>query len=174
YGYTFVSKGTVPEFVEDLQHESAVYEQLKPLQGSCIPVLLGAIDLRELERICYYDFRVRIVYMIFVSWAGTCLDEADLPEDIKGKVRQEVEQSLRAVHSMQVVHRDIRKSNMFWNNETNKTMIIDFERAILLDSPQLPLREVIPGRKVQQEAKSVLRLPYGLAQHDIAEARALV
>ncbi|KAK8038582.1 hypothetical protein PG993_006993 [Apiospora rasikravindrae] len=31
YGYTFVSKGTVQAFVEDLGHEAAVYRRLRPL-----------------------------------------------------------------------------------------------------------------------------------------------
>ncbi|KAF6789081.1 hypothetical protein CMUS01_16352, partial [Colletotrichum musicola] len=32
YGYTFVSKGTVQAFIQDLQHEAAVYERLRPIQ----------------------------------------------------------------------------------------------------------------------------------------------
>ncbi|KAH9237195.1 hypothetical protein K456DRAFT_1722447 [Colletotrichum gloeosporioides 23] len=31
YGYTFVSKGTVRAFIEDLEHEVAVYERLRPI-----------------------------------------------------------------------------------------------------------------------------------------------
>lgn len=50
YGYTFVAKGTVPAFVEDLKHEEVVYRQLECLQGVCVPVFLGAIDLRDLGR----------------------------------------------------------------------------------------------------------------------------
>ncbi|KAH8783446.1 hypothetical protein F5883DRAFT_637700 [Diaporthe sp. PMI_573] len=33
YGYTFLSKGTVEEFVEDLEHEATVDHRLQPLQG---------------------------------------------------------------------------------------------------------------------------------------------
>ncbi|KAL0764704.1 hypothetical protein CaCOL14_012794 [Colletotrichum acutatum] len=32
YGYTFVSKGTVRAFIEDLEHEAAVYDRLRPIQ----------------------------------------------------------------------------------------------------------------------------------------------
>ncbi|KAL6365680.1 hypothetical protein LRP88_01681 [Fusarium phalaenopsidis] len=48
YGYTFVSKGTVAAFIEDLEHEVAVYQHLHRLQGITVPVFMGAIDLRDL------------------------------------------------------------------------------------------------------------------------------
>lgn len=31
YGYTFVRKGTVPEFIKDLEHEATVYARLRPV-----------------------------------------------------------------------------------------------------------------------------------------------
>ena len=55
YGYTFVSKGTVQAFVKDLEHEAAVYRRLRPVQGVYVPVFLGAIDLRHMSKIYYYD-----------------------------------------------------------------------------------------------------------------------
>ena len=70
HGYTFVAKDTVPEFVEDLEHETAVYHRLQLVQGVYVPVFLGAVDLRDLGRVYYYDLRVRVVYMMFLSWAG--------------------------------------------------------------------------------------------------------
>ncbi|KAJ4308780.1 hypothetical protein N0V84_011896 [Fusarium piperis] len=59
YGYTFVSKGTVRAFIPDLEHEAAVYDRLRPIQGVNVPVFLGAIDLRSMNKIYYYDHRVR-------------------------------------------------------------------------------------------------------------------
>ncbi|KAI8669870.1 Protein kinase domain-containing protein [Fusarium sp. Ph1] len=51
YGYTFVSKGTVAAFIEDLEHEVAAYQHLHRLQGITVPVFIGAIDLRDLGSI---------------------------------------------------------------------------------------------------------------------------
>ncbi|TXB96577.1 hypothetical protein FocTR4_00012044 [Fusarium oxysporum f. sp. cubense] len=67
HGYTFVSKGTVRAFIRDLEHEAAVYERLKPIQGVCVPVFLGAVDLRSINKTYYYDHRVYVVHMIFLS-----------------------------------------------------------------------------------------------------------
>lgn len=66
YGYTFVSKGTVAAFIEDLEHEAAVYQHLHRLQGISVPVFMGAIDLRDLGRTYYYDLRVYIVHLSFL------------------------------------------------------------------------------------------------------------
>ncbi len=56
YGYTFVSKAITIRFVRELEHEANVYEHLRPLQGVRVPVFLGVVDLREVERTYYYDF----------------------------------------------------------------------------------------------------------------------
>ncbi|KAM6514479.1 hypothetical protein FSOLCH5_008719 [Fusarium solani] len=74
YGCNFVSKGTVAAFIEDLEHEAAVYQHLHRLQGISVPVLMGAIDLRDLRRTYYYDLRVYIVHLSFLSWGGGSLD----------------------------------------------------------------------------------------------------
>lgn len=67
YGYTFVSKGTVRAFVKHLEHEATVYKQLKPLQGTLVPVFLGSLDLRTIGRTYYFDHRVYVIHMTFLS-----------------------------------------------------------------------------------------------------------
>jgi hypothetical protein len=67
HGYTFVSKGTVRAFIKDLEHEAAVYERLKPIQGVYVPVFLGVINLRSMNKIYYYDHRVYVVHIILLS-----------------------------------------------------------------------------------------------------------
>ena len=60
HGYTFVAKGTRDVFVSDLMHEGRMYERLKSIQGTLIPVYLGNIDLDR----PWLDFRVRIIHML--------------------------------------------------------------------------------------------------------------
>lgn len=142
YGYTFMSKGTVPEFIEDLEHEAEVYGRLKRLQGVYVPVLLGAINLLDIGRTYYYDFRVRIVHMMFLSWAGDGLDAARAPEDVRrGLVR-----TVRALHASGVAHTDVRAANALWNNETRRVMLIDFERAVLVN-PRPALAQIVPNKR---------------------------
>lgn len=184
YGYTFVCKGTVQAFIRDLEHEAAVYERLKPVQGIHVPVFLGAVDLRPLKRVYYYDHRVYIVHMTFLSWGGDDVDKnvtADMPRTLEGKLLE----SLRAVHKQGVIHRDVRKENTLINRETGMVMLIDFERAVLVEAVRRPLAQVAPnkrgrdlgrgadGEKSGYPSKRVTRgfaedeLMAGLAYHDV-------
>ncbi|KAI7908759.1 hypothetical protein M0657_012147 [Pyricularia oryzae] len=147
YGYTFVSKGTVKAFVKDLKHEAAVYERLQPIQGTYVPVFLGIVDLRLMNRVYYYDHRVYVIHMTFLSWGGCEFDATRLvgggEEHLKGKAMQ----SLRAIHQLGVAHKDVRGANMLFNTEVNGFMMIDFERALLLGPPRPPLVQVVPNKR---------------------------
>ncbi|KAH7118371.1 hypothetical protein EDB81DRAFT_848105 [Dactylonectria macrodidyma] len=147
HGYTFVSKGTVRAFIKDLEHEAAVYERLKPIQGVYVPVFLGAIDLRSMNKIYYYDHRVYVVHMTFLSWGGCSIDKAQKIGDINRSLEDEAIRSLRAMHREGVIHNDVRLANMLFNPETNGVMVIDFERALLLKPPRRPLAQLVPNKR---------------------------
>ncbi|KAF2241317.1 hypothetical protein BU26DRAFT_544447 [Trematosphaeria pertusa] len=139
YGYTIIAKGTVFAFLEDLRHEAAVYQRLQNLQGVCVPVFLGAVDL---ARPYYYDFRVRVVHVMFLSWAGDDVVDGDVGGDDRRKRSKELVRSVRDVHRAGVVHGDIRAANALWNGEVRRVMLIDFERAVLAESRRLLLSPV--------------------------------
>ncbi|KAH7131168.1 hypothetical protein EDB81DRAFT_135184 [Dactylonectria macrodidyma] len=147
YGYTFVSKGTVRAFIPDLQHEATVYERLKLIQGVNVPVFLGAIDLRSMNKIYYYDHRVYVVHMTFLSWAGHRINPAETVDGEGRLLEDKAVQSLRAMHQEGVIHKDVRVANMLFNAETNEVMIIDFERASLLKPPRRPLAQLVPNKR---------------------------
>lgn len=98
YGYTFASKGTVRAFIGDLENEEAMYERLRPLQGVNVPVFLGAIDLRPMNKTYYYDHRVYVVHMTLLSWGGCSIDEAEALGESKESMR------LRAIRSLSLIH----------------------------------------------------------------------
>ncbi|KAI1195248.1 hypothetical protein F5X97DRAFT_308829 [Nemania serpens] len=133
YGYTFVCKGTVRAFIKDLEHEAAVYERLKAVQGISVPVFLGAVDLRPVNRTYYYDHRVDVIYMTFLAWGGRDLHRARIEESEIPELEASLSRALGAVHQEGVAHRDVRTPNMLRNHETGGVMLIDFERALLLD-----------------------------------------
>jgi hypothetical protein len=153
YGYTFVSKGTVRAFVKDLEHEAAVYQRLRPIQGIHVPVFLGAINLGLMNRIYYYDHRVYVMHMTFLSWGGYELDPTGIMGDVSGvggvegvegvgeQLEEKAMRSLRAMHQQGVVHKDVRTANMLFNAEVNGVMMIDFERALLL------LAQLVPNKR---------------------------
>ncbi|KAH7460584.1 hypothetical protein FOMA001_g19596 [Fusarium oxysporum f. sp. matthiolae] len=148
HGYTFVSKGTVRAFIKDLEHEAAVYERLKPIQGVHVPVFLGAIDLRSMNKTYYYDHRVYVVHMTFLSWGGCSIDKAQETGDMDRSLEDEAIRSLRAMHREGVIHKDVRLANMLFNPETSGVMVIDFERALLLKPPRRPLAQLVPNKRV--------------------------
>ncbi|XP_044714468.1 metalloprotease-like protein [Hirsutella rhossiliensis] len=119
YGYTFVCKGTVKAFIRDLEHEATVYKRLERVQGVNVPVFLGAVDLRPLKRTYYYDHRVYVVHMTFLSWGGDIIDEAKVAASTRRILEAKALASLRAIHEEGVVHKDVRSANMLVNKETD-------------------------------------------------------
>jgi hypothetical protein len=138
YGYTFVSKATATAFVPDFQHEERVYQLLDQEQGVNVPVFLGTVDLREMDKTYYYDHRVYIKYMMFLSWGGTTDDSVTAGE---------VKRCLGAIHRAGVIHSDVRWANVLRDPQTRKVMMIDFERAVV-KPVRRPLDEVVPNKRV--------------------------
>ncbi|KAI1475638.1 hypothetical protein F4774DRAFT_275140 [Daldinia eschscholtzii] len=183
YGYTFVAKGTVRTLINNLKHEAAVYNRLKPIQGHHVPVFLGAIDLRETDIIYYYDFKVYIVYMMLLSWGGDRI-ENDLTTNEMGKdLKSMAIMSLRAIHEHGVIHEDVRLANLLFNQEVKKVVVIDFERSSLLEPTKRALTQLTPNERKrgqeEKERKKADMLSYGTRQErkrfylDINEAEYL-
>ncbi|KAI3340366.1 hypothetical protein F4824DRAFT_487322 [Ustulina deusta] len=159
YGYTFISKGTVQAFIPDLEHEVQVYERLKDIQGVYVPVFLGAINLRSLNRTYYYDFRVDIVYLCFMSWGGLSLKDGQDLDRNKSTLQRMAVGTMRAIHQRRVVHKDARYENILFNPQTGGVMLIDFERSQLLDTPRLALAALEPNKRRRvQESKGRTKL----------------
>ncbi|KAJ6438070.1 putative HTH-type transcriptional regulator YdfL [Purpureocillium lavendulum] len=175
YRYTFVCKGTVQAFIRDLEHEASVYKRLERVQGINVPVFLGSVDLRPLKRTYYYDHRVYIVHMTFLSWGGDTVDEAvDASGSPKTTLEANALASLRAIHKEGVVHRDVRSANMLVNSETNGVMMIDFERAKLVEQARRPLAHLVPNKRRLEwdttgSEKDKARKRQGMKSRDFAE-----
>ncbi|KAK2134255.1 hypothetical protein NOF04DRAFT_1367413 [Fusarium oxysporum II5] len=136
HGYTFISKGIVQAFIRDLEHEAAVYEHLKLIQGVHVPVFLGAINLRSINKTYYYDHR-----------GGCSINNAQRISDSNRSLEDKAIRSLRAMHREGVVHKDVRLANMLFNPEIKGVMVIDFERALLLKPARRPLAQLVPNKR---------------------------
>ncbi|CAG9955352.1 unnamed protein product [Clonostachys rosea f. rosea IK726] len=147
YGYTFIGKGTVEAFILDLKHEALVYKRLEKVQGTYVPVFLGAIDLRALGRTYYYALRVDVVHLSFMSWGGVGLRDIDATGLDEASVTGMAIRSMKAIHQEGVVHMDARRENTLLNPETRGVMIIDFERSRLLSSPRRQLAALQPNKR---------------------------
>ncbi|KAI9760304.1 MAG: hypothetical protein M1840_002566 [Geoglossum simile] len=160
HGYTMVAKGTVLAFVKDLRWESQIYQQLTPIQGLCVPVWLGSIDLVNPY---YYDMGVRIIHLMLLSWAGDCfIDDGGDEKRDRSELVKEIARSVKAIHRAGVLHRDMRRHNICWNSELGGIMIIDFERSELLRgqgppfSPPSSLRRPLPPTLGDQRKKMIV------------------
>lgn len=176
YGYTFLAKGTIQAFISDLIHEAAVYGRLNRIQGRDVPIFLGAIDLRSMNKVYYYFHRVYVVHMTLLSWGGDGLVDALKSGDAPKNLQNIAITSLRAMHQEGVIHRDVRLENMLFNREVNRVMMIDFEKASLVEPPRLPLAQLVPNKRKQmseeRETKNaVIMLPCSGLSEDIDNAR---
>ncbi|KAG6262233.1 hypothetical protein E4U49_003277 [Claviceps purpurea] len=136
YGYTFVSKGAVSANIRHLQHEADIYKQLEPIQGVHVPVFLGAIDLREMNKFYWIYPEIRVVCFMFLSWGGYCIERYEMAQfDISPeRLEEQAEKTMVSIHDKGVIHQDVRWENVLFNPETNGIMMIDFERADLQET----------------------------------------
>lgn len=59
-------------FVPDLKHEGRMYDRLRSIQGTTIPVYLGNIN----STTAWHDLEVHIVHMLLMSWGGESIMDA--------------------------------------------------------------------------------------------------
>ena len=155
HGYVFVAKGTVKVFIPDILHEGKIYRQLERLQGTAIPVCLGNIDL---EYKYYLDAGVRIKHMLLMSWGGETIYHIEeqgkaIKEDTPEFIRKETERTVVEVEDLGVDQDDVRPPNLLWNEEAQRIMLIDFERAVRIDDNgddtvgKRVLQEVSPNKR---------------------------
>lgn len=145
YGYTFVAKGVTGRRVPDLEKEKAVYHRLQSLQGRCIPVCLGTVDLRPLQRILYYDIDVRLIYFLLLSYGGPKLAR---PADPKAEARivDTVTAAVRQMHQLGVAHGDIRLPNVLQGPDEQVT-IIDFDQAAVFPTSPGAMSAISPNKR---------------------------
>ncbi|KAI9871726.1 MAG: hypothetical protein M1830_002527 [Pleopsidium flavum] len=135
HGYTFVGKGTVSVFVEDLNHECQIYRKLERIQGDAVPVYLGNIDLINRD---FLDVRVWIMHMLLMSWGGKVAEE---DEGNMMNLKEEVQRSIKEIRRAGGLHGDVRRSNILWNRERKRAMLIDFERSTVTLQEMSPIRK---------------------------------
>ena len=153
HGYTVAAKGTILDFIPDLQHEATVYKRLRSIQGMYVPVCLGAIDLV----LPYYHNGSKIVHMLFLSWGGIRIDR-HIDRNNMGDVLDRASRALQAIHQLEVLHHDAMPRNLPWNTEDERVMVVDFERAKVVErkvtKKQTALRSISGNQRPQKKRKT--------------------
>src|SRR5205814_3309201 len=80
--------------------------------------------------------------MLLMSWAGEMADEANV-----ANLNEEIKRSLQDMVREGVIHGDVRESNILWNVEQQRVMLIDFERSTPLSKVKNKVIEELSGRK---------------------------
>jgi len=156
YGYTVAAKGTISEFVPYLKHEATIYKRLLPIQGAYIPVCLGAINL-----VLPFHFFGENIYMLCLSWSGTSIYGL-IDRYNKDDVLDLATSSLQAIHQLGVLHEDAMPQNMLWHAKSKKVMIVDFERARVVETKAVETKK--DRKEDKQYAKEVKDMRIALSQ----------
>lgn len=142
HGYTLVAKGSYQAHRSRLQHEGRIYGQMKQLQGNVVPVHLGLVDLHD--GFALPGDAPCVSHMMLLSWCG----EPYQGSDHGGWDAQQC-RSIDDVERCGVVHNDLRAPNLLWNDERQRVMLIDFDRATL----RAPARHKLVARLRGSRAK---------------------
>jgi hypothetical protein len=140
YGYTVVAKGVEQHNAKYLDHEQKIYEHIRSIQGTLVPVCLGSVPLKRPQ---YFEDG-KYVKMLFLSWAGRSL--VNCPDQNKRSFYLiQMQVALQKLHQLQVLHKDAESRNILWDEQSQSFMFIDFERAELCT--RQPLGNITPNRK---------------------------
>jgi serine/threonine protein kinase len=83
--------------------------------------------------------------MMFLSIGGKLISQHITVEN-RQCVTQQFDCSVRAMHDLVALHKDLMPRNILWNEETSQAMIIDFERAEVFE-PRTVLGVISANRK---------------------------
>jgi hypothetical protein len=123
YGYTFVGKGTTSSLWHIVSREAMFYKILDSVQGSVVPVFLGAIDMAQSY---FLHGAGEIQHMLLMAWGGEPLAESQWETKLHA-----VKRSHGKIYKLGVHHGDVRPPNTLWNSELNRVLIIDFHKSEL-------------------------------------------
>lgn len=139
-----------------LQHEAAVYHRLQPLQGLCVPVLLGMIELVLPQ---YYDHGV-FTHLMLLSHGGRSLPNCT-SQDEKQAILCKINLAYQRIHQLGVLHCDAEVRNLLYDERCGQVMVIDFERSKVSgmkepgQSCRLPLGE-LDSKQIMQRQNFIL------------------
>ncbi|CAG8069691.1 unnamed protein product [Penicillium salamii] len=134
-----------------MSREAQVYQILRKAQGSAVPVFLGTIDL---AKIYFLHGAGEIRHMLVMGWGG----ESTTSMELTPILLREIHKSNREIKALGIIHEDLRRDNILWNEELGRALIIDFHRSTLKSRPTLQRPRAVKRRLSQPEIGDPKRL----------------
>lgn len=151
HGYIIFAKVFQPEEISTLRHEAKIYDRLRELQGTDVPVCLGTLELPIESSLEYRE--VHSTGLLLLSYAGFGMnvwprlglglgtgEEADRSFAHAQTLTADVMKALGRIHDKGVLHRDVALRNVLVQKFTRtgpsshskfslQIQLIDFERS---------------------------------------------
>lgn len=128
HGYVLLAKGVQQDDECHLLNEAKIYGRLAPIQGKYIPVCIGGTTLSH--PLILSGGRAQptkiITGLLFVSYAGIPMERC-LNETNKDMIAQGIEDCMKAIHALGVLHTDAFPNNILLHD--GGVRIIDFDRS---------------------------------------------
>ncbi|UKZ47626.1 hypothetical protein TrVGV298_001849 [Trichoderma virens] len=143
HGYTFVAKGVPEKNLPRLLREADTYTRLKDLQGGCVPVYLGIIQLEE----TFEHKNSALSHFMLLSWAGRSLETWNRSSESYGFANS-TRRAYMELHSAGLLHNDAEPRNMLYNPQLDRIMLVDFERASIYEChvAEFEYRDITKGK----------------------------
>jgi hypothetical protein len=126
-GLTFILKAAWDQGIPEQEQEYRLYEHMQDVQGSCIPVCLGAFVVPFDSLVAPVD-----THFMILSSAGVSVTAGIIDEENKDRARPIYWRTANEIlRSSGVVHNDTDWRNLFYNEVINDFMLVDFSRAFL-------------------------------------------
>lgn len=105
------------------------------------------MPVADLLRPYYFEGIAKLVHVMFLGYGGNPISRhwTFLNQE---HVLWQAEQCMKAIHQLDVLHRDIMPRNILWNGESDEVTIIDFEQAKML-----PARRVLGPLSINRKRK---------------------
>ncbi|CAG8095388.1 unnamed protein product [Penicillium salamii] len=96
----------------------------------------------------------RIRHMLVMGWGG----ESTTSMELTPILLREIHKSNREIKALGIIHEDLRRDNILWNEELGRALIIDFHRSTLKSRPTLQRPRAVKRRLSQPEIGDPKRL----------------
>lgn len=92
--------------------------------------------------------------MLLMGWGG----ESTASMELAPWLHREIRRSNKEIKALGIIHEDLRRDNVLWNEELGRALIIDFHRSTLKYRPTLQQSRAVKRQLCQPETGDPKRL----------------